>query len=113
MKRQEIIDRLIGNDINTIIDQNERGDNSYVADIFEYGMKGYANFTDEELITEHIEIFNERVEIEEVIECSECGWEGTHEELRTAMIPNEHNIKDHTLYEVKTCPDCGNTIIKK
>jgi hypothetical protein len=65
MKKQEIIDRLVNNDINTIIQEHERGDDSYVASIFEYGMKGYANFTDEELITEYMEIFNEEVVIEE------------------------------------------------
>lgn len=64
MKRQEIIDRLVDNDINTIISEHERGDDSYVASIFEYGMKGYANFTDEELIIEYCEIFGEVVEIE-------------------------------------------------
>lgn len=63
MKRQEIIDRLVDNDINTIISEHERGDNSYVASIFEYGMKGYANFTDEELVIEYKEIFDEVVEI--------------------------------------------------
>lgn len=65
MKRQEIIDRLVDNDINTIISEHERGDDSYVAHIFEYGMKGYTNFTDQELVIEYKEIFDEVVEIVE------------------------------------------------
>ena len=63
MTRQEIIDKLVDNDINTIISEHERGDDSYVASIFEYGMKGYANFTDEELVIEYCEIFGEVVKI--------------------------------------------------
>lgn len=63
MKRQEIINKLVDNDINTIISEHEQGDDSYVASIFEYGMKGYANFTDEELVIEYCEIFGEVVEI--------------------------------------------------
>ena len=63
LTRQEIIDKLVDNDIDTIIQSNAIGDNSYVASIFEYGMKGYANFSDEELIIEYCEIFGEVIKI--------------------------------------------------
>ena len=63
LTRQEIIDKLVDNDIDTIIQSNAIGDNSYVASIFEYGMKGYANFDDKELIIEYCEIFGEVVKI--------------------------------------------------
>lgn len=63
LTRQEIIDKLVDNDIDTIIQSNAIGDNSYVASIFEYGMKGYANFSDEELIIEYREIFGEVIKI--------------------------------------------------
>ena len=65
MKRQDVINRLVDNDINTIIHSHNVGDDSYVASIFEYGMKGYANFTDEELVIEYREIFDEVIEIVE------------------------------------------------
>jgi Zn finger protein HypA/HybF involved in hydrogenase expression len=107
MKRQEIIDRLVDNDINTIISEHERGDDSYVASIFEYGMKGYANFTDEELVIEYKEIFDEVIEIEYDLYCENCGWIGDKDELKSAMVDNEHNPQDHTLYETKVCPECG------
>jgi hypothetical protein len=107
MKRQEIIDKLVDNDINTIIQEHERGDDSYVASIFEYGMKGYANFTDEELVSEYLEIFGEKVEIEYDLLCNDCGWIGDKDELKTAMVPNEYNKQDKTLYEKKVCPECG------
>lgn len=65
LTRREIIDKLVDNDINTIISEHERGDDSYVASIFEYGMKGYANFSNEELIIEYCEIFGEVIKIKE------------------------------------------------
>jgi hypothetical protein len=108
MTRQEIIDRLVDNDINTIIREHNVGDNSYVAHIFEYGMKGYANFTDEELVIEYKEIFDEDVVIEYDLYCNDCGWIGNEDELKTAMVPNEHNKQDKTLYEKNVCPECGN-----
>jgi hypothetical protein len=108
MKRQEIIDKLVQNDIDTIIQSNAEGDDSYVASIFEYGMKGYANFTNEELVIEHKEIFNEDVVIEYDLFCNDCGWIGDRDELKTNVVPNEHNRQDKTLYEKKVCPECGN-----
>lgn len=106
MKRQEIIDKLVDNDINTIISEHERGDNSYVSSIFEYGMKGYVNFTDEELVIEYKEIFDEVIEIEYDLYCENCGWIGGKDELKSVMVDNEHNPQDHTLYEKKVCPEC-------
>lgn len=38
--------------------------------------------------------------------CEECGWIGNEDELKTAMLENEHNHQDHTLYETKVCPEC-------
>jgi len=63
IERQIAINKLVDNDINTIIASNLEGDDSYVASIFEYGMKGYANFTDEELQIELYEIFGKRYEV--------------------------------------------------
>ncbi len=47
------------------------------------------------------------------IECGECGWTGTPDELKTSMDSNPNNSHDHTIYENKVCPDCTNIIFKK
>jgi hypothetical protein len=47
------------------------------------------------------------------VNCQHCGWEGDRSDLRTAMIPNDRNPSDKMLYEVKTCPDCGEIVIHK
>jgi hypothetical protein len=38
--------------------------------------------------------------------CNECGWIGNEDELKTAMLENENNTQDKTLYETKVCPEC-------
>jgi hypothetical protein len=38
--------------------------------------------------------------------CEECGWIGNEDELKTAMLENEFNRQDKTLYESKVCPEC-------
>jgi|SaaInl85LU_5_DNA_1037374.scaffolds.fasta_scaffold15574_5 rubredoxin len=39
-------------------------------------------------------------------ECNTCNWSGTEEELVSIMESNRHNEQDHTLYEVRVCPEC-------
>jgi len=50
--REKAIDCLIGDDVNSIIDQGYTGTLCY---ILAEGFKGYNNFTDEELMNELIE----------------------------------------------------------
>lgn len=47
--RYKAIATLIGDDIDTIVDGGYTG---YLHDLLRYGMKGYDNFTDEELMEE-------------------------------------------------------------
>ena len=43
-------------------------------------------------------------------ECNNCMWEGNEDELSTVYQSNPHNLQDHTLYEGKSCPECGEEI---
>jgi hypothetical protein len=52
-KRDEMIDRLIDDDINTIfVMKGEYNDESLIAQMLYSGFKGYENYTDDELIVE-------------------------------------------------------------
>ena len=61
--KEQAISDLVDNDIKTIIDGYREGDNSYINDIMSDGFVGYWNFTNEGLITEYKEIFNEDIQI--------------------------------------------------
>jgi hypothetical protein len=45
--------------------------------------------------------------------CDECGWIGNEDELKTAMLDNENNPQDKTLYESKVCPECRKNNLSK
>ena len=44
--------------------------------------------------------------------CMECGWEGLPEDLKIAITENKVNSKDHTTYEIVTCPKCGSELVE-
>jgi hypothetical protein len=52
MTREEMIDFLVDDDIDAVIADHSVGDYSYLADMLHMGMKGYDNFTLEELQAE-------------------------------------------------------------
>jgi hypothetical protein len=52
INRQEIIDKLCQYDVYLIMKNINNDDYSWLADIREYGFKGYTNYTDQELIME-------------------------------------------------------------
>jgi len=52
LNRQEIIDKLCQYDVYLIMKNINDDDYSWLADIREYGFKGYANYTDKELLQE-------------------------------------------------------------
>jgi len=113
VKRQDAINKLVDDDIDSIITGHHDGDDSYAAALLEYGHKGYADYTNEELAGELSERndFNEFKIVDDDLEyeiyCEECGWIGNNDELVTAMVDNEINPQDKTLYETKVCPECG------
>lgn len=39
--------------------------------------------------------------------CFHCMWEGTEEELNYVYESSKYNPQDHSLHEMKVCPDCG------
>lgn len=45
--------------------------------------------------------------------CENCGWTGEEDELRTAMVDNKNNHQDHSLWEIKICPECGGDVIQE
>lgn len=55
--RTDAIRKLIKNEIKTIVNDYFESDDSYANDIFTYGFKGYANFTNEELQSEYKDVF--------------------------------------------------------
>jgi len=59
MTKSEIIDSIIDNDIDNIVESHGWDDHSYIADLLRDGMKGYENFTDQELIDEYNERFGD------------------------------------------------------
>jgi len=59
----DAIDKLIDNEIDTIIQSNLLGDNSYVYSIFESGFKGYIKFTKEQLENELYQQFGQKFKI--------------------------------------------------
>ena len=58
IKRQEAIDKLVDDDIDSFITGHQDGDDSYAAALLEYGHKGYAEYTNEELASELYERFD-------------------------------------------------------
>lgn len=63
MKKEEMISKLVDNDIDTIIQMASYNDYSYVNDIFCDGFVGYYKMTNEALMDEYNEVFGERIEI--------------------------------------------------
>jgi hypothetical protein len=64
LTRDEIVEKLVVNNINTITHSYiQHGDDTYLTNILEYGMVGFKNFTDEELVNEYRETFDEVVKI--------------------------------------------------
>ena len=59
----DAIDKLIDNEIDTIIESNLLGDNSYVYSIFANGFKGYVKFTKEQLEDELYQQFGQKFKI--------------------------------------------------
>jgi len=57
LKRQEAINKLVDDDIDSFITGHQDGDDSYAAALLEYGHKGYADYTNEELASELQERF--------------------------------------------------------
>jgi hypothetical protein len=52
-KKNEMIEELIQNDFDVIKADMIHGDYSFLYDILSIGFKGYANYTDEELLQEY------------------------------------------------------------
>lgn len=59
----DAIDKLIDNEIDTIIQSNLLKDNSYIYSIFAHGFKGYVKFTKEELEDELYQQFGQKFKI--------------------------------------------------
>jgi hypothetical protein len=60
---KEAIDKLVDDDIDTIIQLNAFGNNEYIASILNYGFKGYVKFTKEELEKELFDRFEVKFKI--------------------------------------------------
>lgn len=58
IKRQDAIDKLVDDDLDSFITGHQDGDDSYAAALLEYGHKGYADYTNEELASELYERFD-------------------------------------------------------
>lgn len=58
---EQAISDLVDNDIKTMIDGNREGDNSYINDIMSDGFVGYWKYSDDALVIEYKEIFNEDI----------------------------------------------------
>jgi hypothetical protein len=57
LKRQDAINKLVDDDIDSFITGHQDGDDSYAAALLEFGHKGYADYTNEELASELQERF--------------------------------------------------------
>ena len=58
IKRQDAINKLVDDDIDSFITGHQDGDDSYAAALLEYGHKCYAEYTNEELASELFERFD-------------------------------------------------------
>jgi hypothetical protein len=58
IRRQEAIDRLVDDDLDSFHTGHQDGDDSYAAALLEFGHKGYADYTNEELASELYERFS-------------------------------------------------------
>lgn len=63
LTRQEVINELVNNNINVVIHQESVGETEYITNLLEYGFKGFRDYTDEELVNEYFETFDEVVKI--------------------------------------------------
>lgn len=60
-KRDELIELLINNYIDTIQKDNTAGDASILYSYLDTGFKGFSNYTNDELIQEYKELFQTNV----------------------------------------------------
>ena len=58
LERQEAINKLVDDDIDSIITGHQDGDDSYLTDLLKYSHKGYADYTNDELADELAERFD-------------------------------------------------------
>ena len=58
IKRQDAIDKLVDDDLDAFVTGHQDGDDSYAAALLEFGHKGYADYTNEELASELYERFD-------------------------------------------------------
>ena len=58
LKRQEAIDKLVDDDIDSFITGHQDGDDSYATALLEYGHKGYADYSNDRLASELYERFD-------------------------------------------------------
>jgi hypothetical protein len=63
MTRIQIEEALISNDVDTVEKCMDACDYEYIMAIFLEGFKGYANFTDEELVKEYGDIFDKEIKL--------------------------------------------------
>lgn len=61
--REEVIEELTNNTVNTINNCIEQEDLYYVHQLLRNGHKGFATYSNEELSEEYAEIFGEEVEV--------------------------------------------------
>lgn len=58
LKREKAINKLIADDIDSVMTGHQDGDNSYLASLLLYGHKGYDDYTNDELSDELSERFD-------------------------------------------------------
>lgn len=63
MTREQLIELLIDNYIDTIQCDNEQGDQSILYSYLDTGFKGFSNYTDSELIQEYKELYQLDIKI--------------------------------------------------
>ena len=80
MERQEVIDRLVANEVDTIKQSNL----SYIDSIVRYGgIQGFDNMTNEDLIESWYETYEEEITIGGDFMCNNCGGGFTRDEIKT------------------------------
>jgi hypothetical protein len=63
MTREQLIEVLINNYIDTIQCDNEQGDQSILYSYLDNGFKGFSNYTNDELIQEYTELYQTDIKI--------------------------------------------------
>ena len=67
MNRKTIIDKIVINNIQSILDGTCEDDTLLLDYVLRYGFKGYNNFTNNELTQEYFDIFGEKIMDNEVL----------------------------------------------